>query len=83
MFKITEDQTLKISAIMSFRGSGKSTVITLSYPIWAIVGVQQKKFVVIISRTEQLAKLHMSNLKRELESNELLRQDLGPFIRKV
>lgn len=79
IFKITEDQFLKISAILTFRGSGKSTIVTLSYPIWSIIGVQKKKFVLIVSRTEQLAKLHMSNLKRELESNELLRQDLGPF----
>ena len=79
MFRITEDDTTKLAAICSFRGSGKSTLMTLSYPIWAVLGRPQKKFVVIISQTAEQAKLHFKNLKRELETNDLLRRDLGPF----
>ncbi|NQV89341.1 MAG: phage terminase large subunit [Parcubacteria group bacterium] len=51
----------------------------MSYPIWAILGKQQKKFVLILSQTQSQVKMHLANLKRELESNRLLRQDLGPF----
>jgi len=79
MFKITEDEEIKLSVVVAFRGSGKSTIMTMSYPLWAILGKQQKKCVVILSQTQQQAKSHMSNVRRELESNELLRADLGPF----
>lgn len=64
---------------MSFRGSAKSTIMTVSYPIWAIIGKLQKKFIVILSQTQYQARLHLANIKAELESNELLKQDLGPF----
>lgn len=39
----------------------------------------QCKFVVLISQTADQAKLHFKNLRRELETNELLKRDLGPF----
>ncbi len=79
MFKISEDDSIKFAAICSFRGSGKSTLMTLSLPIWSILGRPQKKFVVILSQNSEQAKLHFRNLKRELETNELLKRDLGPF----
>ncbi|MFA6528372.1 MAG: hypothetical protein WCT46_02420 [Candidatus Gracilibacteria bacterium] len=65
--------------IVAFRGSGKSTVITTAYPIWAILGRPQKKFVLILCQTKSQAKQHMMNLRRELEGNALLKGDLGPF----
>jgi len=79
MFSITEDEAIKLALIVAFRGSAKSTIMTLSYPIWAILGQQQKKFVVILSQTQRQARQHLINLKRELESNDLLQADLGPF----
>ena len=79
MFKISEDDSIKLAAICSFRGSGKSTLMTLSFPIWSILGRLQKKFVVILSQNSEQAKLHFRNLKKELEGNELLKRDLGPF----
>lgn len=79
MFQITETEELGFTVLIAFRGSGKSTLMTLSYPIWAIVGSQQKKFILILSQTQTQAKLHMANIKRELESNELLKADIGPF----
>jgi len=79
MFQITENKLIKGAVIVAFRGSSKSTVMTLSYPLWAIMGEQQKKFVVIFSQTQQQAKLIMSNLRKELETNNLLKQEMGPF----
>lgn len=78
MFRLTESDD-KMVVLMAFRGSGKSTIFTLSYPIWAILGTLKKKFVVILAQTQQQAKLYIANIKREIESNELLRKDLGPF----
>lgn len=79
IFHITEREDIKNFVCCAFRGSGKSTIITMSYPLWSILGNQQKKFVLILCQTKAQAKQHMINLKRELESNQLLRNDLGPF----
>ena len=65
--------------IVAFRGSSKSTMVTTAYSIWAILGKQQKKFCVIFCQTMLQAKKHMANLRSELESNDLLKKDLGPF----
>lgn len=65
--------------IVAFRGSGKSTMVTTAYPIWAILGKQQKKFSVICCQTKAQAKQHMMNIRTELEHNDLLKKDLGPF----
>lgn len=79
IFEITEDAAMKNAVIVAFRGSAKSTIVTLSYAIWAILGKQQKKFIVILGQTQRQARQYLVNLKRELESNDLLRADLGPF----
>jgi predicted phage terminase large subunit-like protein len=80
LFAISEDENLPLAVIVAFRGSGKSTIMTLSYPIWAVLGRMQKKFVLIASQTQYQARVHLTNIKRELESNELLANDLGPFV---
>jgi len=79
LFKYTEDEAIKNLIVVAFRGSGKSTLMTMSYPLWAILGRQRKKFVLILCQTRSQAKQHMMNVKRELESNVLLKNDLGPF----
>jgi len=79
IISLTEDDSIKNIFIVSFRGSGKSTIITTAYPIWAILGCQQKKFILILCDTRSQAKQHMMNLRRELEDNQLLKNDLGPF----
>ena len=79
IIRLTEDRTNKLACIVAFRGSAKSTLVTLSYSLWSILGVQQKKFVVILCQTQAQARQHMTNLRRELEQNTLLKSDLGPF----
>lgn len=79
MFAIAEDERIRMAVIMAARGCGKSTLMTMAYPIWAILGVLKKKYVVIISQTDDQARRHFASLKRELENNELLRTELGPF----
>jgi len=79
MFAITEDDSMPTAVISAFRNSAKSTIVTLSYPLWAILGKQKKKFILILSQTQDLARQHFNNLKKELENNEPLKADLGPF----
>ena len=79
MFHLIEQEKDENLFVIAFRGSGKSTILTTAYPIWAILGDQQKKFVLILCQTRSQAKQQMMNLRRELEVNQLLTDDLGPF----
>ncbi len=79
MFRATEKYDQKINVFMAFRGSGKSTILNLSNTIWSIIGKHQKKLVLIISKSRVQSQAHFENIKSELEENELLKQDLGPF----
>ncbi|KND48119.1 MAG: Phage protein [Parcubacteria bacterium C7867-006] len=79
IFQLTEDSNIQNLVITAFRGSAKSTIITLSYIIWSIVGEQQKKFPLILGKTQLKAQNHLMNIKKELEQNDELRRDLGPF----
>lgn len=74
-----EKSTTENLYVVAFRGSGKSTMVTTSYPIWAILGKQQKKFCIIFCQTRAQAKQHMMNIRTELETNDVLKRDLGPF----
>jgi tRNA(Met) C34 N-acetyltransferase TmcA len=76
IFGYTEDESKKLVAITAFRGSGKSTIVNLSFPLWAILGKLQVKFVLILGETQSQARQHLKNLKDEIERNPLLRKDL-------
>lgn len=79
MFSLTEIDSPKMVIVVAFRGSAKSTIFTMSYPLWAILGKQQKKFVIILSQTQRQAQHHLASIKSELERNPRLCKDLGPF----
>ena len=79
MFNLLEDEAHQTLVFVAFRGSGKSTIVTMAYVLWSILGVQQMKFIVICSQTEQKARQHLVNIKNELLLNALLKMDLGPF----
>lgn len=79
IFRILQNEKNKLAVITAFRGSAKSTIITTAYVLWSILGVQQKKFIVICSQTEMKARQHLNNIKDQLLHNELLKKDLGPF----
>ena len=79
MFTLTEDESISALVVVAFRGSGKSTIMTLSYPLWAVLGRQQAKFVLLLAKTQAQAKQYMRNIEAELEGNDLLKSDLGPF----
>jgi len=80
MFHLIQRDEYKFIVIMAFRESGKSTIMNTANALWSILGKSQKKFVIIMSKTQEQAKSHFANIKAELEENELLRQDFGPFV---
>jgi len=78
-FTIAEDVNLPLAIVLGFRGCAKSTIFSLCYPIWAITGCQQKKFVLIFTRTQEQARKIMSNIKSMLQDVAILKADIGPF----
>ncbi len=79
MFHIIQQEEYNFIAIMAFRESGKSTIMNTANILWSILGKPEKKFVIIISKTQEQAKNHFLNIKEELERNEPLIDDFGPF----
>ncbi|OGB73681.1 hypothetical protein A3K24_02485 [candidate division Kazan bacterium RIFCSPHIGHO2_01_FULL_44_14] len=79
IFELTQDTKIKTLVICAFRASGKSTLISLSYPLWAIMGKLQKKHILITSKTQDMARRLLESLKAELTDNTLLKADMGPF----
>ena len=79
MMFLAEDDTNRLLSVMAFRNSGKSTLLNLGFVLWSVLGMRQKKCVVIISKTQNQAKSHFLNIKVQLEKNKLLVSDMGPF----
>lgn len=79
MIKIAEDERIKRAVIMAFRGSAKSTILNTALSLWCIMGSPQRKHIVIASQTQQRARDHLMNIRKEIESNQLLSENLGPF----
>ena len=62
----------------AFRDSAKSTLASLGLPLYAAV-TGRYKFIIICSDTATQAKQHIANLIHELENNQALLEDFGPF----
>lgn len=77
MYQLLQDNPQELLAFVAFRGSGKSSIVTTFYPLWSIIGITEKRFILIVSRTQPQARAHLASLKREIEGNELLRADFG------
>lgn len=70
---------VKLLEVLAFRGSTKSTVITLIFVIWAMISDFGARFIVVVGDTFPQARQYLYNIKNELENNELLIADFGPF----
>ncbi|KKM27053.1 hypothetical protein LCGC14_1578570 [marine sediment metagenome] len=72
------DDVQNFVELVAFRGSAKSTIASLSYPLYrAVTG--KSRFIILISDTFKQAKIHIANLISELENNKELREDYGDF----
>ena len=61
-------------AIAAPRGNAKSSVVSAIFPLWCTV-YNKKKFIIILSDTAGQAEDFLSDIKRELENNEILKAD--------
>ncbi len=79
MIEIGQDETIKRAGVMAFRNSAKSTILNTAYALWTIMGTLQMKHVVIASQTQARTKDHLMNIRKEIEKNRILSENLGPF----
>lgn len=78
IFRLTEQKDHPLAVVVAFRNSGKTTIGSLSLPIWSIVS-ERKRFVLIVSKTEQQVRQILYNIRAEFEGNLDLIADFGPF----
>lgn len=78
IYAALEDDRKLFVEILAFRGSTKTTIATLILTIWAIC-TGRSRYALLIGDTFGQAKQYIFNLKSEMESNELLLIDFGPF----
>lgn len=69
----------KREAIAAPRGHGKSVLMGLVHPLWAICR-GKKRFIVIISSSSTISEGFLGAIIRELRENELLRMDFGNLV---
>lgn len=73
LFDILEDEEEDAVVIIGFRGSAKSTITSLAYPLWCAI-FEKYHFIVLLNDTEAQARLNVINIKTEVEQNIRLRQ---------
>lgn len=77
MYRLLLDVTNKRDghmAIAAPRGSAKSAITSLVYPIWAVC-YNRERYIVLISNTGNQAVTLLSHIKGELEANKYLVED--------
>ena len=79
MMSLAENRSVRNVVIAGFRGSAKSTILSLAFVIWCVLGEHKIQHVLICSKTEQKAQMLLQHIKDELEPDSLLKKDLGPF----
>ena len=75
---LQDDDNDLLDEIIAHRGSAKTTMAKLFYPIWATI-TGRKHHIILIADTFNQSKDHIYNLKNELDNNERLKKDFGPF----
>lgn len=78
-FDACERTDLSYVIVSAFRESAKTTIFTTCFPLWAVMGVQAIKFVLIVANTKDQAERYLKNIRMVLEAEGLLKSDLGPF----
>ncbi len=69
-------QANKREVLAAPRGHGKSVLMGLVFPLWAIC-TRRKRFIVLISSSSTIAEGFLASITRELEENALIKRDFG------
>jgi predicted phage terminase large subunit-like protein len=78
MFKVAQDENIKLIVIKGFRESAKSTIMAQVFPIWSAVSGRANE-IVMICKNQMLVRHGLKNVRDDLEENELLIKDHRPF----
>ena len=78
IINILQDKNNSFFVLEGSRGSAKTSIANQAYAIWSIVGMQQIKYIVIITNTQEQGRQCLTNIK-SLMMTEPLRSDMGPF----
>jgi len=76
LVKELTDETVEYLLAIGFRGSAKSVFCSLAFPMWCALE-NQYQFIILLSDTTTQMKMNISNIRKELEENELLIRDYG------
>jgi len=78
LMEALDDPRILRLEIIGFRGSAKSTIASLAYPIYeALEHPDIYSFILPVSDTGTQSATNIANIKNELENNELIKQDYG------
>lgn len=77
IMEIIQNPDIDRAYIAAFRSSGKTTLIAHAGVLWSIFGKPQKKYVVMLGLTKSQIEEHFNNIRKELETNQLLINDFG------
>ena len=73
-----EDFSIDLLEVIGFRGSSKTVWGSLITPIWlALEHADRFPFIICVANTLSQSTANLANIKYELESNQLLRNDYG------
>ena len=78
IFRILDDDSIKLAAIAAPRGFGKTSIVNIAYPAQQIL-FRKRRFIVQTSNTATQAVLQSENLKRELLTNREILDIFGPM----
>jgi hypothetical protein len=81
---LLQDDSIPFLSIIGFRGSSKSSSGTAALPLYlALEKPDQFPFIVIFAETQSVVAEIISNIRKEIEQNELLRLDYGDQTRGI
>lgn len=78
IFELLDDDSKQLVAIAAPRGYGKSTTVDLGYPAKKIL-FQEKKYIIPVSNTADLAIERAEDLKNEIVNNTTIATLFGPM----
>ena len=74
-----QDRSITTLMVSGFRNSGKSTLLSQLFPLWAVISDMQIKSILIVTQTTQKAEQILRNIRMEFETNSLFIKDFGRF----
>lgn len=78
LLALLENPAIKFLSVIGFRGSAKSSFASVALPLWlALEKPNDYPFIILVNETKDQVVENIANIRKELESNEMLRLDYG------